>query len=480
MVNIKILTTQLQLWDIEVTPALSAKEAIELCNANAEEDCFDVAILDMQMPEKDGETLGEELSTMPMCKNMKMIMMTSFGRHTNIDRLSAKGFHAFFMKPTTASDLYNALLLLAHGPRSKDNTDMLLTNNTINSLIPQEIKNPENINLLLVEDNRINQLVAQGMLEVLGLQADIATNGQEAINILQTSSTQYDLLLLDCQMPILDGFETTTLIRQGECGEKYTNVPIIAMTANAMKGDKNKCLKVGMNDYISKPIVTEIFKNLLIKWLPSTSSVIENVNAIQDHKELPTWDEEEIINRLGGSQKPLTKIIKIFISDINEQIKMLEDALQNNNTTNIILHSHTMKGSAGNIGALKLQELAKTLEYNAKNYPNDELHSTYLLVEKESKILVQLFNNYLQKIPSNEKQTKISKKELENSLETLKKELTDATFINTEENILFHSYYNDKITEQLQTLKESIDNFLNDKALTIIDKLLEEIGNSDG
>ena len=159
---------------------------------------------------------------------------------------------------------------------------------------------------------------------------------------------------------------------------------------------------------------------------------------------------------------------------------MLEDALQNNNTTNIILHSHTMKGSAGNIGALKLQELAKTLEYNAKNYPNDELHSTYLLVEKESKILVQLFNNYLQKIPSNEKQTKISKKELENSLETLKKELTDATFINTEENILFHSYYNDKITEQLQTLKESIDNFLNDKALTIIDKLLEEIGNSDG
>lgn len=480
IVNIKILTAQLQLWDIEVTPALSAAEAIEICNTKTQETCFDIAILDMQMPKKDGETLGEELSAMSICKNMKMIMMTSFGRHTDLNKLYTKGFHAFFMKPTTTSDLYNALLLLVHGHLSQYETSTLLTNNKINSLTPQDIAHPEKLRILLVEDNHINQLVAQGMLDVLDLQADIANNGEEAIHLLKTSKIKYDLLLLDCQMPVLDGFETTTLIRQGECGEEYSNVPIIAMTANAMKGDKEKCLNVGMDDYISKPIVTEFFKDLLIKWLPDTSHQTEDLNTTQNYKELPIWDEKEITSRLGGSQKLLKKIIEVFISDIQLQIKMLKDALTNNNIKDLILCAHTIKGSSGNMSALRLQSLAKSLENTAKINPTGELHSTYLLIQKESKVLIKLFNEYLQKNPSSKQQSKISKQKLKNSLKSLKNELVNGSLINTEENILFNSYFNDDLIELLHNLKESIDSFSNDEALITIDKILQELGDLNG
>ncbi|MDF1876014.1 response regulator [Sulfurimonas sp. SAG-AH-194-I05] len=266
-VNIHILTSQLKLWDIKVTSALSAQEAISLCTSRDKNNFFDIAILDMQMPDKDGETLGQELSQMEVCKNMKMMMMTSFGRHQDINILHEKGFDAFFMKPTTASDLYDALLVLAHGSKVQE-YDTLLTKDKLNAFTQKEFQNPQNINILLVEDNLTNQLVAQSMLSMHGLKADIVNNGQEAIETLQEpNALQYDIILMDCQMPILDGYQTTILLREGKCGKRYENIPIIAMTANAMKGDKEKCLSFGMSDYVSKPIVSEILKDVIMKWI---------------------------------------------------------------------------------------------------------------------------------------------------------------------------------------------------------------------
>ena len=271
-VNMNILTQQLKLWDIKVSSAFSAKEAIEICTNYDEEDFFDIAILDMQMPNIDGESLGNELSMMPQCKNMKMILMTSYGHHENIEELYDKGFNAFFMKPTTTSDLYNALLVLADKDEIKYEENSILTKDRINSFLPYEIEGAQDINILLVEDNRTNQIVAQAMLDDLGMTADIANNGQEALDILNDTQNDYNIVLMDCQMPVLDGFETTESIRKGKAGKKNKDVIIIAMTANAMEGDKEKCLQCGMNDYISKPIIIEVFKEILLKWIQKSSS----------------------------------------------------------------------------------------------------------------------------------------------------------------------------------------------------------------
>ena len=467
-VNIQILRAQLELWDMEVTAAMSAKEAIAICDKRDKEEFFDVAILDMQMPEMNGEALGEELKSMPKCVDMKMIIMTSYGQHENIEKLYKKGFNAFFMKPTTSSDLYEALLVLANdGEVSYDNS-AILTKDKLNSFLSQEIENPQDIKILLVEDNLTNQLVAQGILEVIGLEADIANNGQEAIDVLSNSNKNYNVILMDCQMPILDGFDTTGLIREGKCGEVYTDVPIIAMTANAMTGDKEICIAAGMSDYISKPISLEVLKEVLMKWTKTSPLKLP---------EILSWDEEELLSRLGGSQKILKNIMEVFLTDITMQTQNLKQALDDENTTSLKLFAHTLKGAAGNLSALKLQDLAKSIENSAKSKDMKELAQEYVVLEKEVKRIIEIFTSYLKKISTPiENERKISKEELVSLLESMKVELKKGAFIDSSTSDVFNSYFNESINKKLKHLKNSIDNYINEKAFETIDAILLELG----
>ena len=272
MINIEILQSQLELWGIDVSYAYSPAEAIEICEKRDEKEFFDIAILDMQMPDMDGETLGVELKTMSKAAGMGMIMMTSYGEHEDVDTLYKKGFNAYFMKPTTSSDLYDALMVLSTKDYKKYEDNTILTKAKLNAFESQKIENSQDVKILLVEDNRTNQLVAQGILESLNLQADIANDGQEALDTLNNASIKYDVVLMDCQMPVLDGYEATAAIRAGKAGEAYKDLTVIAMTANAMEGDKEKCIDAGMNDYITKPIVMETFRNTLLKWMKLAES----------------------------------------------------------------------------------------------------------------------------------------------------------------------------------------------------------------
>jgi len=164
-------------------------------------------------------------------------------------KMADVGFQGYFPKPTTGSDLRDALNMVINSPSNQ--LQPLLTR--------YNLRNSPNIqpklsgHILLVEDNRINQVVARKMLEQLSLQVSVANNGQEAIHLL-TKSNVFSLVIMDCQMPVLDGYQATEKIRQGEAGDRHIDITIIAMTANAMAGDREKCLLVGMNDYLSKPI----------------------------------------------------------------------------------------------------------------------------------------------------------------------------------------------------------------------------------
>ncbi|WP_404389544.1 response regulator [Pseudoalteromonas phenolica] len=277
--NREVLRAQLEHWGASVTEARSGIEALTISEAYfaKHNKCFDIAFLDMQMPVMDGAQLGEHIKANEHLKAMKLIMMTSMCHKGDAKFFANLGFDGYFPKPATTFDLFAALSIVAEDGEALKGAKPLVTTHYIKSLKAQsalkleEISWGEGIRILLAEDNRVNQIVAQSMLAKLNLtHIDIAANGEEVIqNLLNTTrETKYTVILMDCQMPEMDGYKASQAVRNGKAGELYKDIPIIAMTANAMVGDKDKCLEAGMDDYISKPIKPEVLFERLLQWLP--------------------------------------------------------------------------------------------------------------------------------------------------------------------------------------------------------------------
>lgn len=271
--NREILDKQLSQWGAQVTTCKSGEDAIGLCTPapNTKHSRFDIAILDMQMPRMNGVQLAEKLQKLENCQQMQLIMMTSMQTRGDAQYFAKLGFKGYFPKPTTHQDLISALKIISDKGTSLEKAKPLVTHHYINEL--QHAKETHQtrehewltaLKILLVEDNPVNQIVAKGVLKNLGLECDCAENGQQALTQLKSQATPYDVILMDVQMPEMDGFQATRLIRQGEAGTHHQSTYIIAMTANAMKGDKEKCLDAGMNEYIAKPINLNALKTALL------------------------------------------------------------------------------------------------------------------------------------------------------------------------------------------------------------------------
>nr|WP_269801140.1 response regulator [Colwellia sp. 75C3] len=277
--NRDVLTGQLTHWGASVTEADSGQNALNLCEQqilDPSKPFFDVAFLDMQMPNMDGEQLAVLLKKDKRFNKIKLVMMTSMVSRGDAQYFADLGFSAYFPKPATTSDLFNALQVVAENGQVLQQAQPLVMHHYLQGLKTEDQKNdiqeitwPENTHILLVEDNRINQEVAKGVLKNFNLIIDVAANGLESLSALQLSSKKrpYNLIIMDCQMPEMDGYEATRQIRDGAAGERYKNIPIVAMTANAMQGDKEKCIEAGMNDYLTKPIDPKKIYVFLKKWL---------------------------------------------------------------------------------------------------------------------------------------------------------------------------------------------------------------------
>ena len=257
--NRLVISQQLGHWGANVTLASSAKQALELCAQRIENNqpMFDIAVLDMQMPEMDGMELCKVLKAHDDYKAMPLVMMTSIAGMEGAQRYSKIGFQAYFPKPVTTADLISALSVIT----SSDSTEPLplVTPGYISSLRKEKSDTPAKI--LLVEDNPVNQHVSTLMLKKLNCEVILAQNGQEAINTLSEHNGGYfDLVLMDCQMPVMDGFDATANIRDGMAGDEHKAIKIIALTANAMDSDKERCINAGMDDYLTKPIQLDILK----------------------------------------------------------------------------------------------------------------------------------------------------------------------------------------------------------------------------
>jgi len=255
--NRRVLREQLRSWGCEPTETVSASAALDALKAASDsDDLFRVAIIDMQMPGMDGEQLGRQIRKDSRFNEMPMILYTSIGEHGNNEQIRKGGFATVLTKPARQSQLFEALLSTLgerHHPSSRQRDEW------------QDSQEPLGLSVLLAEDNEINQMVAKMMLSRFGCEVEAVDNGSRAVDAVIEGN--YDVVLMDVHMPEMDGYMATGAIRKAEKGTTR-RIPIIAMTAKAMAGDRELCLEAGMDDYIVKPVRPEDLYTVLHKWRP--------------------------------------------------------------------------------------------------------------------------------------------------------------------------------------------------------------------
>jgi two-component system sensor histidine kinase/response regulator len=405
--NREVLRGQLNHWGAAVIEADSGESALQACQQRLdcpEQRFFDVALLDMQMPGMDGALLGLKIREIKAYQTMKLVMMTSMGERGDAQYLAKIGFHGYFPKPTTTADLLNTLKIVADDGDALHQANPLVTQQYLRSMQStraEEDFNPQivkNTRILLVEDNKVNQMVASGILAEFGFHIDVVDNGLQALDRLNSAlnDTAYSLIFMDCQMPVMDGFEATRRIRQGDAGMANTKVPIIAMTANAMQGDREKCIASGMNDYLSKPLVA---KKLLLKikiWLQEldtgplavtqsghapadmdttnskdketniTAAAMDYKPSLADDNADQIWDKHALIARVMGDQALTSELLQVYIEDMPGQLAQIQLAVDSNNCEQLMQLAHAIKGVAASLSGIELSVVAAELERAAK------------------------------------------------------------------------------------------------------------------
>lgn len=372
--NRRILTLQLQAWNLQSRVTASPNEAIDWLRKG---DIFDAAVIDNEMAEMDGVTLARKIHTLGSSSKLQIIMLSSLDRDLSPEE--QKQFSAVLTKPVKASHLYNALIGIFAGEVEK-----YLQQDA--SALPQfdpQMGERNPLRILVVEDNAINQHLVILMLERLGYRADVAANGVEALQAIHRQS--YDAVLMDIQMPEMDGIEATRRIRQEIPPSDQPR--IIAMTANAMRGDREACLMAGMDDYISKPIhLDELINNLnrcqtreirdhTLQAAQSVDSEASDPAEVLDEMG-PVIDINELIqlrDNLGPrSDEMLPSLTASFFKQAEKLVEDSRLALEQNRLEDLRRAAHTLKSNSAVFGARRLEIIARQLEAAARSGQVDE------------------------------------------------------------------------------------------------------------
>ncbi len=376
--NREILLGQLGSWGCRVTAAKDGPDALRIFyQAESEKDPFQIAILDMQMPGMDGLSLGKIIKSDEKLKMVHLVMMTSMGQVGDAKRFEKEGFAAYLIKPVGHSDLFDCLSTILSGDSKSQTESTIITRHTVRE------QQRKNIRILLAEDNLTNQQVARGVLKKFGfIGVKIVETGIQAVKELGESS--YDLVLMDIQMPEMDGHEATRQIRKIESESGKKRIPVIAMTAHAMKEDRDKCIAAGMDDYVPKPIDAKALLEALEKWLPKEKPAPDLAASEPDrvlNQELKAenqpmvFDKDALMDRLAGDTELLEMIIVAFLDDIPKQMVALKNHIAQKNTEDAGKQGHQIKGAAANVGADVLREIASEIEIAGKAGNLDELIS---------------------------------------------------------------------------------------------------------
>ncbi len=364
--NRLLLTTLLKGWGCRCDEAPDADGALaKLHQAIRDNDPFKIAIIDMSMPGMDGKTLGAHIKATPQLADTLLVMITSLGQRGDVAGLEAAGFAGYLTKPVRRSQLHDCMALALGRTRQIPVADnRIITRHTVTESRKRRIR------ILVAEDNHTNQEVALAFLKKFGYHADAVAHGGEAVAALQ--HLPYDLVLMDCQMPIVDGYTATRRIRDPKSGVLCSDIPIIAMTANAMPGDRRKCLDAGMNDYLSKPILPNELAQVLDRWLQKafadSDGVGDPICGVSHGQDTEiVFDSKALMERLMGDADLARRLLVGFIGDIPTQIRRLKEYLENGDLSAAQRQAHTIKGAASVVGADALKMLASEMEQSAKS-----------------------------------------------------------------------------------------------------------------
>ncbi|MBT3352014.1 MAG: transporter substrate-binding domain-containing protein, partial [Nitrospinaceae bacterium] len=335
-------------------------------------DPFQIAILDQRMPGMDGLTLARHIKSDPGIRETVLVILSS--EDIPLHEMADMEVAAYLKKPVRPSELHDTLVKAWGAPSPKNETDSITSGGKIetrfgrDTLSRQRAPSIISARLLVVEDNQVNQMVAKEILEKYGCRVDIAGDGKEALE--QMKILPYDAVLMDCLMPVMDGYEATRQIRRKE-QSKGDHIPIIAMTANAMKGDREKCLEAGMDDYVSKPVNPDKLLKALLRWVekksvpPADPGPPSALSAPSD--EILDLEHLSAMAKLGeaSGEDILKKLIDKFFSDTPQRLSSLKEVLAGGDAQALEQQAHSLKGSSANLGARRMAEVCERLEQSA-------------------------------------------------------------------------------------------------------------------
>jgi CheY-like chemotaxis protein/HPt (histidine-containing phosphotransfer) domain-containing protein len=338
-------------WGMTPTAAKSGRTALKAIH-EAGDAGFRLAIIDSHMPGMDGFQLAERVMENPRCRPAIVMMVTS-GQRAKVERSRETGIAACLLKPIRESELKSTVLtILGHSSSG-------VAPEPATSYGPG--KTSRQLRILIAEDNPVNQRVVVRMLEKMGHLPAIAHNGREALSMLGAAGS-FDLVFMDVQMPKVDGLTATRNIRKSET-QTGTHIPIIAMTAHALKGDKELCLTAGMDAYISKPVTSQGIAETIAEVFPLVSQVrVFSATPLLLPASPSPWDRSAALGRVEGDEALLRELVQIFLEESPKHLASLQRAIETANLEEIERTAHSLKGELGYLGLPDAWQTAKELE----------------------------------------------------------------------------------------------------------------------
>jgi PAS domain S-box-containing protein len=390
LTNCQIISLQAESWKMETYVAKSGKQALAQLALGTQ---FDIAILDMQMPDMDGITLARQIRKQSGCQNLPLVILTSLGRGERSSDLNDVEFAASLSKPIKQSQLYDIITrILGNQPSPASIADFPLVESHLDHRLP--------LRILLAEDTVVSQKVALLMLQKIGYSADVVTNGVEVLKALQKQP--YDVVLMDIQMPEMDGLETSRRICQEWSGFRPH---LIAITANAMRGDSEVCLAAGMDDYISKPIQFQELAQVLSKCSRQRSlevtSPVKQVKEGRRHSQnirqegqnqtlkiakIDAKIFQSLRDMVRGDRVLFAELIGCYLTETPKLVQDISTAIATQDAQTVWKAAHQLKSSSASIGAIALAQLCKVLEAQGRNRK----------LENSVELLTQLYQEYQQ------------------------------------------------------------------------------------
>ena len=480
------IINQLNSYGFNITSSAStAMEALTRLDKTS----FHLVLIDFNLPDMDGFDLLHRIKTHSKFPNTKVLMISAYHKSTKnrsaLQKAKQGGIlDGYLVKPFSNSDLFDTIAnLLDLKPPSQENNGFLLAD--FDSQILQNIRGAR---ILLVEDNEINQQVARELLEGEGFKVSVAENGQLAVTRIQNAAIEnkFDVVLMDLQMPVMDGYTATRKIRKDR---RFNDLPIIAMTADAVSGVREQSREAGMNDYVSKPIDPPELFNALATWIkPGNREIPESWQPAQQNNDtrrehptsliLPGFDTKGALARVGGKTDIYQKILKKVLESEKDVVQRLQESLSREDHDTAIRTAHTLKGVAGNIGALSLQTAAKSVESAIKKNEPSAIETAITELQLCLSDAFGIIQTVL--LPNNQKKDTIGMdlKSIVPTLNLLKNQIENFDSSATETcDILLKMLQEPPFNEQVTCLAKTLDVYDFESAHQLADELLTLIQN---